>query len=98
MHCVGTECSGLYRHKAGAITLVAVVACETALHELPRKHWTVCDRHHIADQHLPEARGQRRREVTHLISVREDHVCGFFFLDELMQSGGEGIGRIALEQ
>ena len=46
----------------------------------------VADGDHVADEHLAEARGQRRREVAHLVGVGEDDVRGLLLLDELLRA------------
>ena len=52
----------------------------------------------VADEHLAEAGGERRRVVAHLIGVREDDVVRLLGFDELLESGGEAVGGVVREQ
>ena len=76
-----------------------VAPVQPPLQELPREDGAVADSHHIADQHLAHAAGQRRRVVAHLIGMRKNHpLRGALVLDELMQGVGKSIRSVLRQQ
>ena len=95
---VGAERARLHGDEAGAVARVAISAVEAALHELTGENRAVADGHYVADEHLAQARGQRGREVAHLVGMREQDVSGRLRLDELFEGGRVAVGRVRAEE
>ena len=67
---------------------MTIIRIELALEELPDEDESVAvlaQADEVRQQHLTETGGQPRREVAHLVSVREDYVTRLDLLDELFQ-------------
>ena len=45
----------------------------------------------------PQRGGQLGHKVAHLVGVRHEHQLGLLGCDELLQRGGEGVGRVGFE-
>ena len=64
------------------------IRVQFALKKLAYKNRTAgfrAETYGVADQHLLEPRGQLRREIANLISMREKHDRWIRFLDQLLQ-------------
>ncbi len=77
------------------------VGIQFALKELPHENRRAgfhakADR--VADQHLIEPRGQLRREIAHLVGVREEHNRRIDFADQLLERGRVAVGRVGCQQ
>jgi hypothetical protein len=80
---------------------VAIVCIELALKELPDKCKAVAvlaQADEIGEQYLLEARGQTRREVAHLIGMRENDIAWLEFSDELFERRYVTVTRVILQQ
>ena len=73
---VGAEGARLQGGEARTGAGVDVIRVQLSLQQLAHEDGLAgiqIDRDHIGDQGLPEAGGQARREVAHLIGVGEEH-------------------------
>ena len=85
------------RRRAGKRHVGRRLALEHLAHEdQPAVFVAVADA--IADHALAERRGQLRREIAHLVGVRQQHQVGLGLRDRLAERDGEAVGRVVFEQ
>ena len=80
---------------------MAIVRVELALKELAYEDEGVAilaQADEICEEHLAEAGGEARREVAHLVGVRENDIAGLEFLDELFERRYVTVRSVIFEQ
>ena len=97
---VSAECPVLESHKPGSAPGKAYVGSQLALKHLAGKEqllpfFLVADA--VADYRASHGSGQLGDEIAHLVGVRHEHQLWLPGRKELLERGGERVGRVALQ-